>query len=569
MNVEENRLGTFSEWPANAAVDATRIAKAGFYYTGRGLEVQCFLCGTRISNWNYGDQAMVRHRVAEPTCPFVSNPTATCNVPYVPATLNDVGTQPTTPSTSRPNDSEDNPSASSSATVRNAEIVQEYRTVAQRLQSFADWPITSVVSPEELAEAGFYYRKLADMVECAFCRGVLMNWKPCDNPDTVHRTHFPNCDFYMRRELEDAVSGLVNVTILPDTTDPSNLGIQLHTAPSRPEYATYEARLQTYKDWPADIKQTPEMLSAAGFYYVGYNDQVRCFHCDGGLRGWEPTDDVWFEHARWFSKCGYVILVRGQEFVKHCIENRPPLDPAILNNVSDEESTEIAGTSSMPNSTGVQPNEPVTDRVVERLLDTVPAMAALEIGLPVGRVKRALKRRMQEIGAPYKNAEQLIEDVLHDQIMEEDARLDSNTSNSSSPELNLSDDIVTPVQAANESTSQSSESANGDVQSDINMDRIFTRTCESNAQESEALVDDEVKLEEQKKQDNKSDITFLREENRKLKEARLCKICMDRDLAVVFLPCGHLATCIFCAPSLAYCPMCRVKIYANVRIFLS
>lgn len=48
--------------------------------------------------------------------------------------------------------------------------------------------------------------------------------------------------------------------------------------------------------------------------------------------------------------------------------------------------------------------------------------AALEIGLPVGRVKRALKRRMQEIGAPYKNAEQLIEDVLHDQIMEEDAR---------------------------------------------------------------------------------------------------------------------------------------------------
>jgi len=29
---------------------------------------------------------------------------------------------------------------------------------------------------------------------------------------------------------------------------------------------------------------------------------------------------------------------------------------------------------------------------------------------------------MQEIGTLYKNAEQLIEDVLHDQIMEEDAR---------------------------------------------------------------------------------------------------------------------------------------------------
>jgi hypothetical protein len=29
---------------------------------------------------------------------------------------------------------------------------------------------------------------------------------------------------------------------------------------------------------------------------------------------------------------------------------------------------------------------------------------------------------MQEIGTLYKNAEQLIEDVLHDQVMEDDAR---------------------------------------------------------------------------------------------------------------------------------------------------
>jgi len=55
------------------------------------------------------------------------------------------------------------------------------------------------------------------------------------------------------------------------TTEPSTLGIQVHTAPCRPEYATYEARLQTYKEWPTDIKQTPEMLATAGFYYVGQN----------------------------------------------------------------------------------------------------------------------------------------------------------------------------------------------------------------------------------------------------------------------------------------------------------
>jgi len=167
MNVEENRLRTFDEWPTNAAVDATRIAKAGFYYTGCGLEVQCFVCGTRISDWNYGDQAMVRHRLAEPTCPFVINSAATCNVPYIPVIANDV--QSTALTNSEVNDVEDNPGTAQSSSTAvtqncNTELVQKYGTVPQRLQSFNDWPATSVVSPEELASAGFYYRGLADMV---------------------------------------------------------------------------------------------------------------------------------------------------------------------------------------------------------------------------------------------------------------------------------------------------------------------------------------------------------------------------------------------------------------------
>lgn len=32
----------------------------------------------------------------------------------------------------------------------------------------------------------------------------------------------------------------------------------------------------------------------------------------------------------------------------------------------------------------------------------------------------------------------------------------------------------------------------------------------------------------------------VEEENRKLKDARLCKVCMDDEVGVVFLPCGHL-----------------------------
>lgn len=35
---------------------------------------------------------------------------------------------------------------------------------------------------------------------------------------------------------------------------------------------------------------------------TGHGDNVKCFHCDGGLRNWEPGDDPWQEHAKWFPR---------------------------------------------------------------------------------------------------------------------------------------------------------------------------------------------------------------------------------------------------------------------------
>jgi len=61
----------------------------------------------------------------------------------------------------------------------------------------------------------------------------------------------------------------------------------------------------------------------------------------------------------------------------------------------------------------------------------------------------------------------------------------------------------------------------------------------------------------------------LEAENRRLRDARTCKICMDAEIGTVLLPCGHLVACIACAPSLLDCPLCRAVIKATVRTFLS
>lgn len=61
----------------------------------------------------------------------------------------------------------------------------------------------------------------------------------------------------------------------------------------------------------------------------------------------------------------------------------------------------------------------------------------------------------------------------------------------------------------------------------------------------------------------------LEEENRRLKEARQCKICMDAEVGAVLLPCGHFVVCVDCASSLQDCPLCRQQIKATVRTFMS
>lgn len=49
---------------------------------------------------------------------------------------------------------------------------------------------------------------------------------------------------------------------------------------------------------------------------AGYSDCCRCFYCGGGLKNWEPDDDPWVEHARWFKDCPYLLTSKGKGFVE-------------------------------------------------------------------------------------------------------------------------------------------------------------------------------------------------------------------------------------------------------------
>jgi hypothetical protein len=47
-----------------------------------------------------------------------------------------------------------------------------------------------------------------------------------------------------------------------------------------------------------------------------------------------------------------------------------------------------------------------------------------------------------------------------------------------------------------------------------------------------------------------------------------CKICWDQESQLVFIPCGHVGTCLTCGSKLLKCPICRSDIRRRNRIFL-
>lgn len=61
----------------------------------------------------------------------------------------------------------------------------------------------------------------------------------------------------------------------------------------------------------------------------------------------------------------------------------------------------------------------------------------------------------------------------------------------------------------------------------------------------------------------------LAEELERIRDIRMCKVCMDAEMDVVFLPCAHMVTCASCAVALTQCPICRNDIKFTIKPIVS
>ncbi|XP_014217110.1 baculoviral IAP repeat-containing protein 3 isoform X2 [Copidosoma floridanum] len=247
----------------------------------------------------------------------------------------------------------------------------DYRFEEARLQSFENWP-SPYVRPADLAAAGFYYTKQIDRVRCFECKTEICCWEDGDDPMSEHQRWGGRCRFIRKLPCGNVPIGADASAIPPPrprgrdvcgpygldyrlsaeadthaaTMNPSSssstgeskdqsqmlpsparlgtLGIAIAKKPDFPDYQSYEARLASFADWPASMAQTKEKMAEAGFFYSGTEDQTTCYHCGGGLKKWEPQDDPWVQHAKWFSTCFYVRVVKGQEFINGVVGKEMP-----------------------------------------------------------------------------------------------------------------------------------------------------------------------------------------------------------------------------------------------------
>lgn len=110
--------------------------------------------------------------------------------------------------------------------------------------------------------------------------------------------------------------------------------IQSSQAPEFPEFAIETVRLRSFADWPKMMKQRPEQMADAGFFYTQLSDRVICFSCGGGLCEWDENDCPWEQHAFWFDHCNYVRLLKGPEYIAE-IERKFSMEENGENNNSD------------------------------------------------------------------------------------------------------------------------------------------------------------------------------------------------------------------------------------------
>ncbi|MDP0563020.1 MAG: RING-HC finger protein [Candidatus Endonucleobacter sp. (ex Gigantidas childressi)] len=205
----------------------------------------------------------------------------------------------------------------------------EFTTYEARLSSYVNWPRQDKQAPESLADAGYFYTGVEDIVRCFCCDLGMAEWSGNERPWQEHARHSSYCWFLKRSKGQEYIDEVR--TRWKKVYDPKHKFFE-----------NKQNRLNSFRQWRTDVSQTPEMLADAGFYHIAAEDDtVRCHYCDGGLRNWERGDDPWEVHAKYFGFCRFLIKIKGLDYING-IQNAAR-QRALAENMEAQQAQQITG----------------------------------------------------------------------------------------------------------------------------------------------------------------------------------------------------------------------------------
>uniref|UniRef100_A0A8C5PK55 RING-type E3 ubiquitin transferase n=1 Tax=Leptobrachium leishanense TaxID=445787 RepID=A0A8C5PK55_9ANUR len=359
---------------------------------------------------------------------------------------------------------------------------------------------------------------------------------------------------------------------------------------------------------------SPVELARAGFYHLGPEDRVQCFCCGLVLKSWEPQDSPRYEHRRFCSICPFM---RGEE-----VGNVPQPQG------SDSVDGQILGQfQRLPVE---QEEEGVWQAVYPEMLEERERLTTFRAWPPNAEVSPDLLAKAgffytghrdnvtcfhcdgglsnwergddpwREHAKWFPRCEFLVRSMGQAYVHGVQESYFSSTDTSVSPDRpHVS--VRSPTSLTGSPSDCQSCLQSSVVQSVLQMG--FDRDLVLNLVQSRqrltgpmyssvsVLVTDLVQAEEEQSTQRAEPVTIPRapeqrdpevqhhkdpepplnteEQLRQLKDERMCKVCMDKDASIVFVPCGHLVVCTDCSLNLRDCPICRAAIRGFVRAFLS
>ncbi|XP_053397697.1 uncharacterized protein LOC123552200 isoform X2 [Mercenaria mercenaria] len=230
MRYELLRFCTLRSYPKENKPYLIKLAEAGFYYASDGDGVVCYCCGVRRYNWVAEDMPMKIHERINPNCKFLRK-NEEVNVPvqyFGPFSRALMAIMDIPEPRERSEQSEDVNNDWAPERIRSPAPAQQnqqvetganslgintaipkhtqYATKTAREGSYSGWPDTASHTPQELAEAGFFYAGFGDCVRCFYCGIGLRHWTKDDNPWIEHARWSRNCVFVKQKKGEEFVN---------------------------------------------------------------------------------------------------------------------------------------------------------------------------------------------------------------------------------------------------------------------------------------------------------------------------------------------------------------------------